>query len=64
MTEKERQKDEIQDIPHQILEKFIAELKNGNAPLDVIKRLEQLDLEQAIPSEQTIRTALFPDINI
>lgn len=59
MNNKLSTKNEIQDVPKKIFEKFIEELKNTGVSLDVVERLEDAILSEDIPSEQSLKKALF-----
>jgi hypothetical protein len=49
----------IVEIPLQILEKFIAELRRADVPDAVVGRLREALVEDRTLSEATIRAALF-----
>ncbi len=50
------------DIPEQIFKKFIEELKTSGTSDSVVNRLENSILTQANISEQSLRSALFGDL--
>lgn len=52
---------EIRDVPSQIIEQFLAKLRESGISPDVVNRLAEAVTEQEKPTQRAIATALFPD---
>jgi len=50
------------DIPTQIFEKFLEELKSAEIPTEIVGRLKGVLSNKEIPNEVDIKNALFSDI--
>jgi len=50
------------DIPTQIFENFLEELKAVEVPTEIVERLKSVILKKEIPNEADIKNALFSDI--
>lgn len=59
MSDKEPVK-EIVDVPQKILMRFLSELKKVDTSSEIASRLEKVILAEGNPSEESIRSAVFP----
>jgi CxxC motif-containing protein len=50
------------DIPKQIFEKFLEELKSTEIPVEITNRLGDILIKKEILSDTDIKNALFSDI--
>ncbi len=62
IKEKKSNKKTSSDIPKQIFEKFLEELKSTEIPVEITGRLGDILIKKENLSETDIKNALFSDI--